>query len=233
MTNHLAIHCPRLIYQQQIIFEDLHFTLPLKKITCLLGPSGVGKSSLLRVITGLENTKNQIAYLAQTDLLLPWFNVLDNVLIGARLRGEVTPQLTQRAKELLARVGLNSAEKKYPQQLSGGMRQRAALVRTLLEDRPIVLMDEPFSAVDAITRYQLQALTAELLRERTVLFVTHDPLEALRLAENIYILAGKPATLTLAATLDTSTPRDLNDPELIRLQGKLFTELTHAKESSA
>ena len=110
------------------------------------------------------------------------------------------------------------------------MRQRVTLVRTLLEDKPIVLMDEPFSALDAITRFQLQTLAAELLKNRTVFLVTHDPLEALRLADEIYILSGKPATLHLAARLTTSTPRDPANPEFLDYQATLFHDLTRAKE---
>jgi len=238
MSTDIAIHCLHLAYHDQVLFHDLHFNLAKGKLTCLLGPSGVGKSSLLRFIAGLEVgtkppiDKNQISYLAQTDLLLPWFNVLDNVLIGARLRGQLAAANIQHAKTLLTEVGLSNAEKKYPRQLSGGMRQRAALVRTLLEDRPIVLMDEPFSAVDAITRFQLQALAIKLLKDRTVLLVTHDPFEALRMADNIYVLSGSPATLTLAAQLHTNVPRDLHDPELLQYQASLFDALVRAKEVS-
>ena len=102
---------------------------------------------------------------------------------------------TERARELLAMVGLAGTERALPATLSGGMRQRVALARTLMEDRPIILMDEPFSSLDAITRYQLQALAADMLSGRTVLLVTHDPLEALRLGHRIHVLSGRPAEL--------------------------------------
>jgi putative hydroxymethylpyrimidine transport system ATP-binding protein len=148
------------------------------------------------------------------------------------LRGDSESAHLQRATQLLADVGLHGEEKKYPRQLSGGMRQRVALVRTLMEDRPIVLMDEPFSAVDAITRFQLQALAIKLLKNRTVLLVTHDTFEALRMADNIYVLSGKPANVTLAAELHSAVPRDLHDQELLRYQAKLFDALVHAKEIS-
>jgi putative hydroxymethylpyrimidine transport system ATP-binding protein len=122
----------------------------------------------------------------QRDLLLPWLNVLDNVCLGARLRGETADH--QRALSLLQRVGLRDEAQALPAALSGGMRQRAALARTLMEDRAIVLMDEPFSAVDALTRLRLQDLAAELLGARTILLVTHDPMEALRLGHRILII---------------------------------------------
>ena len=148
--------------------------------------------------------------MAQQDLLLPWLNVLDNVTLGNRLRGERVDQ--QRALDLLMRVGLTDAALARPDALSGGMRQRAALARTLMEDRPVVLMDEPFSGLDALTRLRLQALAAELLAGRTVLLVTHDPLEALRLGEHILIMNGRPATLSALPDLPGVPPRDPGDP---------------------
>src|SRR5437868_5597821 len=200
MNSHLTapiIHLEEvsLAYDDIDLFNNFNLTLPSNQWTCILGPSGGGKSSLLKFIAGLiphdskkikcagkvSLSPEHVAYMAQTDLLLPWFSTLDNALLGAHLRGTLTASIETKAKELLAEVGLSNALKKYPHQLSGGMRQRVALVRTLLEEKPVVLMDEPFSAVDAITRYQLQTLAANLLRECTVLLVTHDPLEALRL----------------------------------------------------
>ncbi len=148
--------------------------------------------------------------MAQTDLLLPWLNVLDNVLLGSRLRGERPDR--QRALELLARVGLADAALARPETLSGGMRQRAALARTLMEDRPVVLMDEPFSGLDALTRLRLQALAAELLAGRTVLLITHDPLEALRLGDQVLVMNGRPATLHILPDLPGIPPRDPGDP---------------------
>ncbi|MEO8400180.1 MAG: ABC transporter ATP-binding protein [Gammaproteobacteria bacterium] len=234
-----------LTFAETVIFENLNLTLSTNKITCLLGPSGVGKSSLLKLIAGLipcrssaeklgsknsEPLFKQIAYMAQTDLLLPWCSAMDNVLIGARLRGKIPADLMLEAKKLFVSVGLTAHEKKFPHQLSGGMRQRVALVRTLLQNKPVVLMDEPFSAVDAITRFQLQTLAANLLKNRTVLLVTHDPLEALRLADDIYILSGRPAKLDLIAQLKTDAPRNFSDAEVTKYQSILFDALTIAKE---
>lgn len=105
------------------------------------------------------------------------------------------------------------------------MRQRVALVRTLMENKPIILMDEPFSAVDAITRYKLQELAVHLLKDKTVLFITHDPMESLRLADKIYIMHHQPAQLKLVAQLASHAPRALNHPELMQLQAQLFHEL--------
>jgi putative hydroxymethylpyrimidine transport system ATP-binding protein len=168
--------------------------------------------------------------MAQQDLLLPWCSVLDNLLLGARLRGEPTGgAIEARARELLARVRLAESAATRPAQLSGGMRQRAALARTLMERRPIVLMDEPFSALDAITRYEIQALAARLLAGRTVLLVTHDPLEALRLGHRIQVMTGRPATLGAALEPPGDPPRDPGDPALLQLQSELLNRLAGAR----
>ena len=167
--------------------------------------------------------------MAQQDLLMPWLNVLENCLIGYRLRGEpVAAAEYQRAKNLLSQVGLENAIELRVSQLSGGMRQRVALVRTLLEERPVVLMDEPFSALDVLTRLQLQDLAADYLAGKTILLVTHDPLEALRLADRIYILRGSPAQISELLILDTPRPRSLQDPVLLERQGQLLALLTSA-----
>lgn len=230
-----------LAYANDLLFDDLSLTLPSGKCTVLLGASGVGKTTLLRLIANLtpidnsfkgniycDNTiplSQQIAYMAQTDLLLPWLTAWDNALLCGRLNGNITAELISKTKELFHQVGLSDALRKYPRELSGGMRQRVALVRTLVQNKPIVLMDEPFSAVDAITRFQLQTLAATLLRDRTVLLVTHDPIEALRLADEIYILSGQPVKLTAPLNLMTPTPRDPADSEFIQHQAQLFHAL--------
>lgn len=247
----IAIRDAYLAHNNVVLFDNLNLSFASGKVTCLLGPSGVGKTTLLRIVAGLISADNQqemfrgdiscsnnvslseqISYMAQTDLLLPWLSALDNALLGAKLRGSVSDAIITQAKNLFSQMGLTAAEKKLPHQLSGGMRQRVALIRTLLENKPIILMDEPFSALDAITRFQLQTLTAELLKNRTVVLVTHDPLEALRLGHDIYILSGQPAKIELAANLTSATPRNLNDPEITDYQATLFHLLTTAKELS-
>lgn len=177
----------------------------------ILGSSGCGKSTLLRLIAGLlpeqpSPLSGKVAWMAQQDLLLPWLSLQENILLGARLRGEV-PNIAL-AKTLLARLGLTDRANALPASLSGGMRQRAALARTLMEDRPLVLMDEPFSALDAITRAAMQELASEMLTHRTVLLVTHDPAEACRLADRIIILSGQPSSLQQIAVLPPAAPRD-------------------------
>ncbi len=185
----------------QPIFGPIALAIEAVAWTCLLGPSGVGKSTILRLIADLptgvrfegtvratdgRSLDGRIAYMAQSDLLFPWLDVLGNVLAGARLRGE--PPDRHQAREMVARVGLAGREAARPRHLSGGERQRVALARTLMEDRPVVLLDEPFSALDARTRAGMQVLAAELLAGRTVLLVTHDPAEAARLGHRINVL---------------------------------------------
>ncbi|MDD2705482.1 MAG: ABC transporter ATP-binding protein [Acidocella sp.] len=223
-------------YAGASIFEDLNLTLVAGKFSVLLGPSGVGKTSLLRIIAGLEAPADgyvratdskplggRIAYMAQQDLLLPWASALNNVMLGAALRGSARD--TDRAMVLLQRVGLHGRAQALPAQLSGGERQRVALARTLYEDRPVVLMDEPFSALDAITRARIQNLAAELLAGRTVLLITHDPMEACRLGHSLAVLAGSPARLGIPIIVPGAPPRTPDDDEVLHIQGELLRRL--------
>jgi putative hydroxymethylpyrimidine transport system ATP-binding protein len=236
LVNNASLH-----YQDKILFDQLNFHLAAGQTTCLLGRSGIGKSRFLQLIAGLNTTAAQVtacdqknlsgrlAYMSQTDTLLPWLTILNNVVLGHRLRRS-NKKPYAKARELLKQLGLGDTLNKYPTQLSGGMQQRAALARVLSENRPIVLMDEPFSALDAITRYQLQELTAHALKDRTVLLVTHDPLEALRLGHHVAIMSGTPATITyINCKLAASPPRSLNNPELLQWQAKLLHRLQELK----
>ncbi len=232
----VQVHAARLSYGGQALFDDLDFHLPAGCITGLLGPSGVGKSSLVRLVAGLERQEGgrvdcsdgqplagRVAWMAQDDLLLPWLTVRENLVLGHRLRRQPPPW--REAEAMLARVGLADVAGLRPSALSGGMRQRAALARTLLEDKPVILMDEPFSALDVPTRLRLQDLAADLLQGRTVLLVTHDPLEALRLCHRVQVLSGRPARLSEPLLPDGAIPRAPTEPGLLTLQGRLLEHL--------
>ena len=204
--------------------------------TCLLGPSGVGKSTLLRLVAGLDTggefdgsiestnsrpLREQVAYMAQSDLLLPWLNVRANVMLGSTLRGEV--RKLERADQLIEEVGLGMHAEKRPYELSGGMRQRAALARTLMEDKPLLLLDEPFSALDARTRSEMQELAFEVLMDRTVMLVTHDPSEAARIAHRVYLLTE--TGLHQPDVTGRPPIRAFDDPEALNIQSRLFSAL--------
>jgi len=213
-------------YADQPLFADFSLHIPGGQTTCILGPSGCGKSTLLRLLAGSPHLAcagevrfasrpdacGQVSWMSQNDLLLPWLNLLDNVLLGARLRGELRERDRDKALSLVREAGLSGCEGKLPAALSGGMRQRVALLRTLMEERPVILMDEPFSALDALTRLRLQNLAARLTQGATVVLVTHDPLEALRLGHRVVVLGGTPARVF--ETIDPSgpPPRDPGDP---------------------
>lgn len=218
------------------LFGPLEFDIPGGGWTCLLGPSGVGKSTILRLIAGLETGADfhgrinaddgapiagRVAYMAQDDLLLPWLDLRGNTILGARLRGAAPDR--DLAEKLISRLGLAPHAAKRPAQLSGGQRQRAALARTLMEDKPIVLLDEPFSALDARTRADMQDMAAEALAGRTVLLVTHDPAEAARLGERIAIL-GKDG-LDHVTPPDGAVARPVEDAGVQHFQAALLQRL--------
>lgn len=229
------------LYQNTPLFEDLTVQFPAGNVTCLLGPSGIGKSSLLRLLAGLlmpmqarivtsdgKPLTGRIAYTAQQQCLLPWLSAIDNVCISHKLHPVKAKDNNAYAVSLLHELGLGEEINLRPSALSGGMQQRVTLARILFENKPVVLLDEPFSAVDAITRYQLQDLSAQYLKARTVIFVTHDLIEALRLANHIYVMADKPARIKNYFTLQSTTPRSLSDPDVQRLQGELWHCLVNA-----
>ncbi|MEZ9314788.1 ABC transporter ATP-binding protein [Vibrio lentus] len=222
--------------------SGLSLSLNAGKWTVLLGRSGCGKTTVLRYLAGLLDDKvewqgtlvtsdelpltDRIAYMAQQDLLLPWLSVIDNVCLSHRFQNPASDKAlqTNQAIELLAAVGLADYADAMPDQLSGGMRQRVALARTLMQDKPVVLMDEPFSALDAVTRHKLQSLACELLRDKTVVLITHDPQEAVRLADNLYVLQGTPANAQSLSVPNTATPRVL-DGECAELQQAILDQL--------
>ncbi len=229
----LSVRGARIAFGDRVVANNLALEFPASRTTCLLGRSGVGKTSLLRWLAGLlpgTERAQPLAYMAQRDLLLPWLDLLGNVLLGYRLRGDAAAlrAAEPRARALLADVGLGDRLGDRPEALSAGMRQRAALARTLCEDRPVVLMDEPFGHLDAVTRLELQDLAARLLTGRTVVLVTHDPLEALRLGHHVRVLSGAPFAVSPPIEPPGPVPRDASDPALLSLQGQLIAQLRSA-----
>lgn len=237
MSTNLEIKNAYVRYQTERLptLNHIDLTLPKKRWTCLLGQSGQGKSTLLRLLAGLIEPEHDssfevnepdyvsnLAYMAQQDLLMPWLTVLDNVLLSIRLKGSrPTQSQYEQAYYLLNCVGLSKQALSFPKELSGGMRQRVAIARTLMQNAPFILMDEPFSALDAVTRHQLQEFTYELLNDKTVLLITHDPLEALRLGDKILLLSSEIQVMPVPSTPPLRT---LNQ-EMLMYQEQLLQAL--------
>lgn len=233
----------RIHFVGNIVFDDISLHLPGGSITALLGRSGCGKTSLLRLLAGLPPPpskhpvtwqgrvsldtgiprRSNISLMEQSNPLLPWANALDNTIIGARLRGEKPDR--ERAFSLLEAVDLGGRAQDRIATLSGGMQQRVALARVLYEPCPVVLMDEPFAALDAITRWRLQHKAVELLAGRSCLLVTHDPLEALRMGHHILLMKGTPARLESVPAPSQRPPRNLDSKEQQELHALLLARL--------
>ncbi|GAA6210014.1 ABC transporter ATP-binding protein [Cognatishimia sp. WU-CL00825] len=217
------------------VFAELSLKVAAGQWTCLLGSSGVGKSTVLKLFAGLGDhvefvgeygardghMQGRVALMAQSDLLLPWLSVRDNVALGAKLRGEARNH--DRVMQVLSRVGLQDKASRKPSELSGGQRQRVALARTLMEDRAIVLLDEPFSALDAKNRSLMQELTAEVLHGRTVLLVTHDPAEAARLGHVINVMTE--TGIEDVVPPKGAVPRAIDDAAVLQVQTSLLARL--------
>ncbi len=217
------------------IFDNFDLRLPCNGFIVLIGPSGCGKSTLFNVLTGvvakdsgeiswfdetISHLRDRSAYMQQKDLLLPWFSLMENALLPARITGEDMTIATQRALTLFKRLDLEGFENYLPGAISGGMRQRCALVRTLMFERELVLLDEPLSALDAITRRSLQSLLLMLQVEfeKSILMITHDIEEALMLADEIVVLSGRPMRVLEKFSLSRPKLRRLDDPQLIEIK---------------
>lgn len=206
------------------VLQDVSITLRQGELVCLLGVSGGGKTTLFNIISGLllpdegqvfldgrdiTGKPGSISYMLQKDLLLPYWTIRDNVALPLILRGVKKPEARARAAALFPQFGLEGTEDKYPHQLSGGMRQRAALLRTYLFSENVALLDEPFSALDAMTKRAVHRWYLEVMERirLSTLFITHDIDEAILLSDRIYLLAGQPGRITDELVIRQSRPR--------------------------
>lgn len=243
----IALRDVELRLGEEQIYRSLALDIRNREFCFILGPSGCGKSTLLRIIGDLLSVSQgevrvagrapheawqDIAYVFQSPRLAPWRNALDNVLLGLELRfgrGD-RQERTKKARNLLQLVGLGNDMEKYPAMLSGGERQRVAIARALAVQPKVILMDEPFSALDPQTRSRMRAEVERIWLEtgKTIVFVTHDIDEALQLADRIFLLSPKPARVVETISLTAPRPRSADDPSLVaqrlRLQ-ELFRDL--------
>jgi NitT/TauT family transport system ATP-binding protein len=213
--------------QRTEVLRGLDLAIERGSFVAIVGASGVGKSTLLRVLIGLakasagrvsmatrSTARQPVALVFQDSRLLPWRRVIDNVALGLEGRGLVKTERHAKALEVLHVVGLADLARRWPHQLSGGQRQRIALARALAVEPEVLLMDEPFSALDALARETLQDELVRIwqLTGKTILFVTHDIDEALYLADRVVVLAGKPGHAVADTALDAARPRRRDDP---------------------
>ena len=221
--------------------------------TTLIGPSGCGKSTLFNVIAGLlppsegrvfidgqdvSGLIGRVGYMLQKDLLLPWRTLVDNVALGMEIQGVRLKEARARALPYLRRYGLGGFETQYPSALSGGMRQRAALLRTLLTDTDVILLDEPFGALDAQTKHQMQEWLLQLWADfnKTVIFVTHDVEEAIYLSDEVHVMASRPGRIieTLDIALPRPRPRDIvTEPAFVAIKHRCLSLLTSGERADA
>ena len=206
------------------VLEDVSVTLNAGELVCLLGVSGAGKTTLFNIISGLvkpdegsvlldgediTGNPGKISYMLQKDLLLPYRTIEDNVALPLLIKGEKKRQAREQVKPYFAEFGLEGTEKKYPHQLSGGMRQRAALLRTYLFSKDVALLDEPFSALDTLTKGAMHDWYLEVMEQirMSTLFITHDIDEAILLSDRIYLLGGRPGRITDEIVIREPKPR--------------------------
>ncbi len=229
-----------------------NFTVEPGRFVSIIGPSGCGKSTLFNIIAGLLkptcgdilcggqsilSKSGTVGYMLQKDMLLPWRRILDNIILGMEIRGVPRKQSVAAAMPLIEKYGLKGFEEHYPKELSGGMRQRAALLRTLLYDREIMLLDEPFGALDAQTRICMQNWLLQIWQDfqKTVLFITHDIEEAIYLSDDIYVFSPRPGCIKTKITVNLPRPRTtehMTSLEFMRLKNQLLDLLNPNRENA-
>lgn len=232
-------------FDELYTLESISLTLEENQIVSIIGPSGSGKSTLFNIIAGIEKADHgkiliegndytgktgRVSYMHQKDLLLPWKTILDNVSIPLMIKGIDKKVARQQAYPYFSLFGLEGFENRYPHQLSGGMRQRAALLRTYLFAKDIMLLDEPFGGLDAITKRKMQQWLLSVLEnlKASILFITHDIDEALFLSDKIYVLSERPARIKAIFDIGIPRPRDNSTftcEEFVSLKEKILNLL--------
>jgi len=221
-----------------VVLDRLRFSIKDKEFLCLLGKSGCGKTTVANLMAGLipctegqvtingvpvDPRRHELAFVFQEPSLWPWRTVRDNIKIGLEIKRVPAAEIDRRVQEMVELVGLQGFERYYPYQISGGMKQRVAIARAFAVDADLVLMDEPFAALDAQTRATMQAEVLRIWEKRTttVVFVTHSLEEAVYLAERIIVLSEKPARIKASFTVDLPRPRDFSHPGFVALRKQL------------
>lgn len=214
--------------QRVVAIDAVDLRVEEGEFVALIGPSGCGKSTLFNVVAGLENADvggairfggerrtspellGRVSFMPQRDLLFPWRRVLDNVTLALEVGGMPRSEARARAMPMFASFGLAGFERHYPHQLSGGMRQRVALMRTFLFERPLMLLDEPFGALDSLTRTMMQRWLLDVwqMHRRTVLFITHDIDEAIFLSDRVVVMTARPGRIKLSVEMPLERPRE-------------------------
>ena len=237
MPTAISVQSLQKTFERQIAIDGLSFEVDSNEFVAIVGPSGCGKSTTLRIVAGLERPSSgtvrasgevvdgpigNAAMVFQAPVLLPWRRTLSNVLFAAEMRGKRPSAFRERAQDLIALTGLDGFEHSYPHELSGGMQQRVAMCRALLLDPTLLLMDEPFGALDVMTRekmgFELQRIWSET--KKTVLFVTHSITEAVLLSDKVIVMTPRPGRAKAVVPVGLARPRDagtLKDPAFVDL----------------
>ncbi|AGX43426.1 ABC transporter ATP-binding protein [Clostridium saccharobutylicum] len=216
------------------ILRDITFNVGEGELISIVGPSGSGKSTIFNIITKIIDkddgdivVNGDVSYMYQKDMMVPWKKVIDNIGIPLVFKGHSKKEARGQVLKYLDTFGLDGFEYKYPSQLSGGMKQRANFLKTFLTSKDIMLLDEPFAALDSITRRKMQKWLLDLTKEMktTILFITHDIEEAIFLSDRIYVISEKPATIKGEITVNLSYPREediVTDVEFVRIRREVL-----------
>lgn len=233
------------------VIEEISFKAEPGEFVSVIGPSGCGKSTMFNIIAGLETPSyggvlvngreatgetEHVAYMPQKDLLFPWRRIIDNTVLGLEVQGMRRKAARAKAAPLFDVFGLAGFERSYPFELSGGMRQRAALLRTVVQERPVLLLDEPFGALDSLTRTEMQQWLEGVWEQYqwTVVLVTHDIREAVFLSDRVIVLSSRPCSVKLTVDVTLPRPRTLSmvtSPEFVELEARLLTSLHEESRS--